>query len=86
MKSNQKSSHQKCFFAAQGLCPAKQAEPRTAIILRYFVPSFPTLQQKLAMSLQPHKPPLFCPLSLEAVLLGRKFNNSIIKNRPKLFC
>jgi len=32
----------------------------------------PTLQQKLAMSLQPHRPALFCPLSPEAVLLTGK--------------
>ena len=31
-KSNQKGFQQKCFFAAQGLCPAKRAEPRAAII------------------------------------------------------
>jgi len=30
IKSNQKSSQQKCFFVAQGLCPAKRAEPRAA--------------------------------------------------------
>ena len=31
-----------------------------------------SLQQKLAMPLQPHKPPLFCPLSPEAYLLRGK--------------
>jgi len=31
------SSQQKCFFAAQGLCPANQPEPRAAIILPNFV-------------------------------------------------
>jgi hypothetical protein len=30
MKSNQKSSHPGCFFAAQGLCPANQSKPRAA--------------------------------------------------------
>jgi len=55
-----------------GLCPANRAEPRTAIILPHFVCANPTLQQKLAMSLQPHYPPLFCPLSPEAYLLTEK--------------
>ncbi|WP_370994709.1 hypothetical protein [Mucilaginibacter sp. RCC_168] len=44
--------------------------------LQLFCPTsfarFPTLQQKLAMSPQPHMPPSFCPLSPEAVLLTGK--------------
>ncbi|WP_419699830.1 hypothetical protein [Mucilaginibacter sp. NFX135] len=37
---------------------------------------------KLAMPLQPHKPPLFCPLSPEAYLLtGRKGKKSVIVMR-----
>ncbi|MGN8071469.1 hypothetical protein [Mucilaginibacter sp. SG564] len=51
MKSNQKSSQQKCFFAAHGLCPAKRTGPRAAIILPDFVRSSPALQQKLANAL-----------------------------------
>jgi hypothetical protein len=72
-----KSSHQKCFFAAQGLCSANREEPRAAIILPYFVHTDPALQQKLAMPLQPHRPPSFCPLSPEAYLLTEKGNSLI---------
>jgi hypothetical protein len=32
-EKNQKSSQQRGFFAAQGLCPAKQVKPRAAILL-----------------------------------------------------
>jgi len=80
MKSNQKSSQQKCFFATQGLCPANRAEPQAAIILLHFVHCSPTLQQKLTMPLQPHTPSLFCPISPEAYLLPgkKKLNKSII--------
>jgi len=46
-----KSSRQKCFFAAQGPCPAKQSEPRAAIILRYFVRSFPRASAKTCYAL-----------------------------------
>jgi hypothetical protein len=42
--------------------------------LQLFCPArtFPMLLQKLAMPLQPHCPPLFCPLSPEAYLLTRE--------------
>ena len=49
----------------------------------YFAPlrsHNPALQQKLAMPLQPHRPPLFCPFSPEAVLLtGEKTLNYVIE-------
>ncbi|WP_221283380.1 hypothetical protein [Mucilaginibacter lappiensis] len=48
MKSNQKSSHQKCFFAAQGLCPANRTEPGLQLFCPTLFALFPTLQQKLA--------------------------------------
>jgi len=67
------------LLCAQGLYPAKQTEPRAAIILPYFVRTFPSLQQKLAMPLPPHRPPLFCPLSPEAYLLTEE-KKSNIKN------
>jgi len=70
------------LLCALGLCPAKRAEPRLLNLtpLRSLIP---LLRQGLLMPLQPHRPPLFCPLSPEAVLLtGKKglFNrtNSII--------
>jgi hypothetical protein len=49
---------------------------------------FPTLQQKLAMPLQPHEPPSFYPISPEAVLLtGKKNKKRVIAryedNRPE---
>ena len=59
----------------KGLYPANRAEPRAAIILPYFVRINLTLQQKLAMPLQPHSPPSFCPLSPEAYLLTGRRNN-----------
>jgi len=64
-----KSSQQKCFFAAQGLCPANQPEPRAAKPCLHFVHSIPLLRQGLLMPLRPRRPPLFCPLSPEAYLL-----------------
>jgi hypothetical protein len=46
---------------------------RAAIILPLFYPLIAPLLQKLAMPLQPHRPPLFCPFSPEAYLLtGRE--------------
>jgi len=60
------------LLCAQGLYPAKQAEPRAAKPCLHFVPSMPRLRQDLLMPLQPHRPSLFCPLSAEAYLLTRK--------------
>jgi len=61
--------------------------------LQLFCPTsfahFPALQQKLAMPFQPHKPPLFCPLSSEAVLLtGEEKLFSALSFRPEgeIFC
>jgi hypothetical protein len=46
---------------------------------------FPALQQKLAMPLQPHRPPSFCPLSPEAYLLTEacQINPQLTINRKK---
>jgi len=68
IKSNQKSSQQKCFFATHSLYPANQTEPRAAIICPASLPQSPA-SAKLAMPLPSHGPPLFCPLSAEAYLL-----------------
>jgi hypothetical protein len=38
----------------------------------------PLLQQKLAMPLQPHRPPLFCLLSPEAYLLTGRSDKTIM--------
>jgi len=66
-KVTKKSSHQKGFFAAQGFCPANQAEPGTGVFcpaIRTRSPNF----SKILMPLQPHCPPSFCLISPEAGL------------------
>jgi hypothetical protein len=47
IQSNQKSSQQKCFFAAQGLYPANQAKPRAAKPYLHFVRSLPQASDKV---------------------------------------
>jgi|GEM_PF-5276443 len=54
-KKNQKSSHQKGFFAALGLCPANQVKPRAVIFLP-LLSRQPTLQQKFTMPFPAHLP------------------------------
>ncbi|MGN8068085.1 hypothetical protein [Mucilaginibacter sp. SG564] len=63
------------LLCAHGLCPANQAEPGLLTLTSTSFAHYPTLQARFAMPLQPHRPPLFCPLSPEAYLLtgkGRK--------------
>jgi hypothetical protein len=77
IQSNQKSSQQRGFFAAQGLCPANQAEPglQTIAPLR----SLKSITSaNICYALQPHRPPLFCPLSPEAYLLTGKEKEILI--------
>ncbi|NOW94877.1 hypothetical protein FHW89_001532 [Mucilaginibacter sp. SG564] len=62
------------LLCARGLCPANQAEPRAAIICPASHP-LASASAKLAMPLQPHRPPSFYPLSSEAVLLTGKGNS-----------
>jgi len=55
--------------------PRKVDRTRAAIILPYFVRTFPRASAKTCYAPHPHRPPLFCPLSPEAVLLtGEKVN------------
>jgi hypothetical protein len=67
MKSNQKSSQQRGFFAAQAF--ALQIDQNHG--LQLFAPNFrsPTLLQNLLCPCSRTVPPLFCPLSPEAYLL-----------------
>jgi hypothetical protein len=51
IKSNQKSSQQKCFFAARGLSPANRAEPRAAKPYLYFVRSISHASARFANAL-----------------------------------
>jgi hypothetical protein len=69
MKSNQKSSHQKCFFAHLAFALQIGQNHGLQLFCATSFAHFPVLQQKLAMPLLPHRPPLFCPLSPEAYLL-----------------
>jgi hypothetical protein len=65
------SSQQKGFFAAQ----APPCKPGRTTGCNYFAllrALLPRLLQKLAMPLQPHCPPSFCPLSPETGLLTEK--------------
>src|SRR5476651_172814 len=69
MKSNQKSSQQKCFFARK----ASALQIGQNLGRNYFAHTriSPT-HAKTSYALQPHSPPSFCPLSPEAVLLTGK--------------
>jgi hypothetical protein len=65
IKSNQKSSQQKCFFAAQAFA-LQNGQNRG---WDYFALTLFTPTAKTPYALQPHSPALFCPFSPEAVLL-----------------
>jgi hypothetical protein len=66
IQSNQKSSQQKCFFAA--LAFALQNGQNLG--WNYFAPvRFPHAHAKTSYALPSHNPALFCPFSPEAVLL-----------------
>jgi hypothetical protein len=67
IKKQQKIKSAKRLLCRTGLCPANRAEPRAGI----FCPTPFTLapaSAKFPMPLPRSKPPLFCPLSPEAVL------------------
>ena len=59
-KVTKKSSQQKGFLAAPGLCPANQAKPRAAKHLPYFVRSKPALR-KHCYALSAHMPTIVLP-------------------------
>jgi hypothetical protein len=65
IQSNQKSSQQKCFFAAPAFTPQNGQN----LGWDYFAPvhSAPTTKTPYALPL--HNPALFCPFSPKAVLL-----------------
>jgi len=63
-----KKASAEMLLCALSLCLANQSEPRAAIICPAALSQSPA-SAKLAMPLRPHSPPLFCPLSPEAVLL-----------------
>jgi hypothetical protein len=73
-KSNQKGFQQKCFFAAQGLSPANRAEPRAAIILRYFVPTFPRASAKTCYAPATAPPTIVLPAFARSCSADRKKN------------
>jgi len=52
-KVTKKSSQPKCFFAAEGLCPANQAKPHTQKFCALASPAHPIASAKLAFPLQP---------------------------------
>jgi len=64
-----KSSQQKCFFAAQGLCPANRTEPGLQLFCSASPALWPTSSAKTCYALLPHRQPSFCPVSPEAGLL-----------------
>ena len=72
-KSTQKGFQQKCFFAHKAFAP--QINQNHGLQLFALLRSLNSASSaKLAMPLQPHSPPSFCPLSPEAYLLtGKKF-------------
>jgi hypothetical protein len=71
-KVTKRSSQQKGFFAALGLCLAKRAT-WAGIILPL---SRRPMHAKTSYALQPHNPSSFCPFSAEAVLLTFLENKS----------
>jgi len=72
-KKNQKSSHFLCFFAAQGLYPAKPGSTTGCLDLpRGFAHSWLALHANLKGPLPIHRPTCAAPLSAEA---GRMTKN-----------
>jgi hypothetical protein len=65
IKSNQKSSQQKCFFALM----ASALQNRQNLGWNYFALTLLTPAAKTSYALPPHCPALFWPFSPEAVLL-----------------
>jgi len=77
IQSNQKSSHQKCFFAARGFYPANQSEPRVAIILPHFVRLIPDASAKTC----------YAPATAQARIVLPNFARSLSADREEeLFC
>ncbi|WP_172337596.1 hypothetical protein [Mucilaginibacter sp. SG564] len=86
MKSNQKSSQQKCFFTLLAIALQSGQNHGLLNLTSTSFAHYPPLQVRFAMPLQPHKPSSFCPLSPEAYLLTGEekrsyfsITNSIIK-------
>jgi hypothetical protein len=65
IKSNQKSSQQKCFFTLK----ASALQNGQNLGWDYFALTLISLAAKTPYALPPHNPALFCPFSPEAVLL-----------------
>jgi hypothetical protein len=73
IKSNQKSSQQKCFFALK----ASALQNRQNLGWDYFALALIFPAAKTPYALPPHSPALFCPFSPEAVLLtGREWHST----------
>jgi hypothetical protein len=75
MKSNQKSSQQKCFFALVAFALQIGQNHGLQILTSTSFAHYPPLQVRFAMPLHPHNPALFCPLSPEAYLLTGRRNH-----------
>jgi hypothetical protein len=59
----------------RGFCAANQAKPGTQKFRSFAAPLNSHTSAKLAFPLQPHRPPLFCLISAEAVSLTGGFKN-----------
>jgi hypothetical protein len=78
MKSNQKSSQQKCFFALR----ASALQNAQNLGWNYFAPAtLAHYRQKLPMPRSRTIPALFCPFSPEAVLLTGRETESFTDQR-----
>jgi hypothetical protein len=80
MKSNQKSSHPKCFFAALAL-PCKSGKTTGCNI--FAQSRMPTLMQKVAMPLPTLKANKFYPISPEAVWLTFLLKENFVLRKIK---
>ncbi|MFD0748759.1 hypothetical protein ACFQZS_01310 [Mucilaginibacter calamicampi] len=84
-KKKQKSSQQRGFFAAHGLCPANQVKPRAVKFCPAVAPTWPTLQQKITMPLPTHGPSVF-PAFIRSLSADEfRFNNNLVQTIARSF-
>jgi hypothetical protein len=81
IQSNQKSSQQKGFFAAPAFAPqiGQNHGLESFALCARSLPRF----CKISYALAAHRPPLFCPLSPEAVLPDTELWNQGHQENPK---
>jgi len=76
-KVTQKAVSRNAYFAAHSLCPANLTEPRAAIILPYFVPSFPYASAKTCYALAAAQAPIVLPAFVRSLSADGEENSVI---------